>query len=118
MKILVVDDEELDLFINNKLLSLEFDTAGFTSSKDAVLWAQTNDFDVAMIDYYLGPGIFAENLLRELIALKGLTFKAFVVSNYVDEKQTMDLKQAGFHEIIYKPLTLETFKMKLAMLDK
>lgn len=116
MKILVVDDEELDLFINQKLLSLEFDTTGFTTSKDALHWAQQNDFDIAVIDYYLGPGIFAGTLLRELIAIKGPTFKAFVVSNFVDEKQTAELRQSGFTDIIYKPLTMETFKMKLAIL--
>ena len=56
-------DEELDLFINKKLLSLEFETEGFTSLKDAVNWARQNDFDVALIDYYLGPGIFANHKL-------------------------------------------------------
>ena len=115
MKILVVDDEELDLFISEKLLSLEFDAVGFTSYKDAFHWAQHNDFDIAVIDYYLGPGIFASNLLKELIAIKGQTFKAFVVSNYIDEKQTADLRISGFTDIIYKPLTLETFKSKLAL---
>jgi DNA-binding response OmpR family regulator len=55
LKILIVDDEELDLFINKKLLSLEFETEGFTTLKDAVNWARQNDFDVALIDYYLGP---------------------------------------------------------------
>ena len=113
MKILVVDDEELDLFINKKLLSLEFDTTGFTSPKDALHWAQQNDFDIAVIDYYLENGIFAGTLLNDLIALKGPVFKAFVVTNYVDEKQTADLKQSGFTGIIHKPLTLEIFRKKL-----
>lgn len=113
MKILIVDDEDLDLFINKKLLGLEFETTGFTSVKDTIGWARQNDFDVAVIDYYLGPGIFANHLLKELIAIKGPVFKAFVVSNYVDEKQTLDLKQSGFTDILYKPLTLETFKKKL-----
>lgn len=113
MKILVVDDEELDLFINKKLLGLEFETTGFTSPKDALDWAKQNDFDVAVIDYYLENGIFAGNLLKDLIALKGSTFKAFVVTNYVDEKQAADLKQSGFTGIIHKPLTLEIFRKKL-----
>lgn len=113
MKILIVDDEELDLFINKKLLGLEFETAGFTSVKDTLHWAQQNDFDVAIIDYYLGPGIYANHLLKELIAIKGSSFKAFVVSNYVDGKQTLDLRESGFMDIIYKPLTLEMFKRKL-----
>ncbi|MBA4053746.1 MAG: hypothetical protein C0490_03455 [Marivirga sp.] len=113
MKILIVDDEELDLFINKKLLSLEFETEGFTSVKDTLTWAEGNEFDVAIIDYYLGPGIFATHMLKQLIAVKGPTFKSFVVSNYVDGKQVKELKEAGFTDIIYKPLTLEIFKTKL-----
>jgi hypothetical protein len=52
-------------------------------------------------------------VLSQLIALKGNTFKAFAVSNYVDEKQARDLIGAGFSDIIYKPLTLEAFKEKI-----
>jgi CheY-like chemotaxis protein len=113
VKILVVDDEELDLFINKKLLSLEYDTTGFTSPQEALRWAQHNDFDVAVIDYYLENGVFAGGFLKDLVALKGPAFKAFVVTNYVDEKQAADLKQSGFTGIIHKPLTLEVFRKKL-----
>jgi CheY-like chemotaxis protein len=113
VKILIVDDEELDLFISKKLLSLEFDTVGFTSQKEAVQWADQNEFDIAVVDYYLGPGIFATDVLKQLISIKGPTFKSYVVSNYVDAKQLQDLKEAGFTDVIYKPLTLELFKSKL-----
>ena len=110
---MILDDEELDLFINKKLLALEFDVAGFTSIKEAANWAQHNDFDVAVIDYYLAPGVYANHFLKELISIKGNNFKSFVVSNYIDEKQSMELKEAGFTGVIYKPLTLEVFKEKL-----
>jgi DNA-binding NtrC family response regulator len=113
VKVLIVDDEELDLFINKKLLSLEFETTGFTSVKDAIAWAQDNDFDVAIIDYYLSPGVFANHVLEQLVALKGNTFKSYVVSNYIDGQQARELKDAGFTDIIYKPLTLEGFKAKI-----
>jgi response regulator RpfG family c-di-GMP phosphodiesterase len=113
VKILILDDEELDLFINKKLLALEFDVAGFTSVKEATSWAQQNDFDVAIIDYYLGPGVYANHFLQQLKSIKGNNFKSFVVSNYVDEKQSAELRAAGFTEIIYKPLTLEGFKEKI-----
>ncbi|MEO8474897.1 MAG: response regulator [Chryseolinea sp.] len=114
MKVLIVDDEELDLFISSKLVSLEYDVEGFTSVKAAAAWAKVNDFDVALIDFYLGPGVFANTMLSELIALKGKSFKSFVVSNYVDDAQVTALKNAGFNDIIYKPLTLEMLKKKLA----
>lgn len=110
---MILDDEELDLFINKKLLALEFDVEGFTSVKEATNWAQQNDFDVAVIDYYLAPGVYANHFLKELKSIKGNRFKSFVVSNYIDDKQSAELKQAGFTDIIYKPLTLEGFKEKM-----
>ncbi|HTE28803.1 MAG TPA: response regulator [Chryseolinea sp.] len=114
MKILIVDDEELDLFITQKFLSLEFETEGFSALNQAVAWAQQNDFDVALIDYYLGPDVYATTLLSQLLTIKGKSFKAFVVSNYVDDRQVLELKNAGFTDIIFKPFTLESFKKKIA----
>jgi DNA-binding NarL/FixJ family response regulator len=110
VKILIIDDESLDLFIARKLLALEFEVEGFTALSEILSWAKTNTFDVVLIDYYLGPGLFAHHVLKELLALHGPPFRAFVLSNHVDETQTRELKEAGFADIIYKPLTLEKFK--------
>jgi DNA-binding NtrC family response regulator len=110
VKVLIVDDEQLDLFITKKLLSLEFEVAGFTSITEATNWAKSNSFDVALIDYYLGHGVHAHDVLRDLFAIKGKTFRAFVLSNYVDGKQVQQLKEAGFADVIFKPFTIEKFK--------
>jgi DNA-binding NarL/FixJ family response regulator len=110
LKILIIDDEQFDLFINKKLLSLEFEVEGFTTIKETVQWAQDNTFDIALIDYYLGTDLYAQHALKELLSIKGNTFKSFVLSNYVDQKQIMELKAAGFTDVILKPLTLEGFK--------
>ena len=107
---MVVDDEKLDLFISKKLLSLEYQVEGFTSPAEAVQWAKDSSFDVAVVDYYLGQNLYAHTVLKELLDAKGKTFKAFVLSNFVDDKQIQELKAAGFSEIIYKPLTLEKFR--------
>jgi DNA-binding NtrC family response regulator len=109
-KILVIDDEKLDLFISKKLLSLEYQVEGFTTINEALQWASENSFDVALIDYYLGPNLYAHTVLKDLLAAKGPAFKAIVLSNFVDDKQIRELKDSGFAEIIYKPLTLEKFK--------
>jgi DNA-binding NarL/FixJ family response regulator len=114
VKILIVDDETLDLFIAKKLLSLSYNVEGFTTLQETVLWAKSNTFDIVLIDYYLGPGLFAQDVLKELLAVRGQTFKAFVLSNHVDDTQTKELKAAGFTDIIYKPLTLERFNDYLA----
>ena len=113
MRILIIDDDELDLFINKKLLSLQYETEGFTSIQDAVGWAEQNNFDIALIDYYLGQDLFAHHALKKLIDIKGNTFEAFVLSNYVDKNQSLELIKSGFKDIIYKPLTVEVFKSTL-----
>lgn len=110
MKILIVDDEQLDLFISKKLLSIEHQVEGFTSIPEAANWAKDNPFDVLLSDYYLGTGLHAPDVLKAITAVKGKTFKAFVLSNHIDDKQTEELKKAGFDSMIEKPLSLEKFK--------
>lgn len=113
MKILIIDDESLDLFVAKRLLSLEFEVEGFTTLEEALAWANTNSFDVALIDYYITPTVLAHDALKALQTLKGNTFKAFTLSNYVDSQQVSQLKEAGFDDVIFKPLTLESFKERI-----
>jgi DNA-binding NtrC family response regulator len=110
VKILIVDDEHLDLFITKRLLSLEFQVEGFTSVSEAVKWSQSNAFDVLLSDYYMGNGIHAHDVLRAIVAVKKVPFKAVVLSNHIDGEQAEALKKAGFSAIIEKPITLEKFR--------
>jgi CheY-like chemotaxis protein len=113
VKILLVDDEPLDLFIARKQLSLEFDVAAFTTSAEAIQWAKENDFDVALIDYYLGPDLGSQ-LLKNIVSEKGKTFKAYLLTNFVDPQQVLSLKAEGFDDVIFKPLSTEKLKDQLA----
>jgi len=115
VKILVVDDEELDLFITSKMLSLEYEIQGFTSLKETVEWVRDNDFDVVLIDYYLGPGIYATEMLKQIMPICKKPVRPFVLSNYVDDKQILELKNAGFEDVIYKPVTLDSFRRKVEL---
>jgi DNA-binding NtrC family response regulator len=110
VKILIVDDEQLDLFISKKLLSIEHEVEGFTSIPQAAEWAKSNSFDILLSDYYLGTGLHAPDVLKAIAAVKGKTFKAFVLSNHIDDRQADELKKAGFDDMIEKPLSLEKFK--------
>jgi CheY-like chemotaxis protein len=112
VKILLVDDEPLDLFIARKQLSLEFDVTAFTTSTESLKWAQENDFDVALIDYYLGPDLGSQ-LLKNIVAKKGKSFKAILLTNFVDPQQVLALKAEGFDEVMFKPLTTEKLKTLL-----
>lgn len=109
VKILIVDDEQLDLFITKKLLGLQYECEGFTSLSEAVSWATSNAFDVLVSDYYLGNGIHAHDVLKQITAVKPSGFKAFVLSNHIDEQQASELRKNGFAGIIEKPITVEKF---------
>jgi response regulator RpfG family c-di-GMP phosphodiesterase len=112
VKILLVDDEPLDLFIARKQLSLEYEVNAFGTSGECLLWAKGNDFDIALIDYYLGPDLGSE-VLKQLVAVKGKTFKAFLLTNFVDPQQVLALKAEGFDDVIFKPLNIEKLKAHL-----
>jgi len=112
VKILLVDDEPLDLFIAKKQLSLEFDVVAFSTSTEMLAWAKENKFDIALIDYYLGPDLGSE-VLKSLVAERGKDFKAFLLTNFVDPQQVLALKAEGFDDVIFKPLNTEKLKAHL-----
>lgn len=113
MKILIVDDEQLDLFITKRLLGLQYECEGFTSLAEAVTWASSNPFDILVSDYYLGNGIHAQDVLKQISAVKPTGFRSFVLSNHIDEQQASDLRKSGFAGIIEKPVTVEKFNAML-----
>ena len=110
MKILIVDDEPLELFISKKFLGMEFSVEGFNTVTDALEWAKNNSFDILVSDYYLGGGVHAHDVLNKLIELKGNTFQSFVLTNYIDSSKAEELKKMGFSGVIEKPLSLDKFK--------
>ena len=116
MKILIVDDELLDLFIAKTILQGEFEVEGFTNLKDCVVWASQNDFDAVLIDYYLDTDTFATDVLAALQKVKSSPIRnAFVLSSYVDSRQFTDLRKAGFDDVINKPISLNVVRAKLGV---
>jgi DNA-binding NtrC family response regulator len=110
VKILIVDDEQLDLFISKKLLGLEYTVEGFHTISETLLWIKENQFDVLLSDYYLDKGVDAHRVLKEILSVKDKTFKAFVLSSHVDGAQAQELKASGYDGVIEKPLSLEKFR--------
>ena len=117
MRILLVDDEPLDLFIAKKQLSIEFEVTAFTTSTEMIDWARENDFDIALIDYYLGPDL-GSDVLKLLLSETGKKFKAYLLTNFVDPQQVLALRASGFDDVIFKPLTIEKLKNHLSATNK
>ena len=110
MKVLVIDDEKLDLFIASKLLQPDFEVTAFTSPKEAIDWSATHSFDVAIIDYYLDNGVLGVHVLKELRQKKNNAFKAILLTNHLEEDQAKEMMAAGFDYTLYKPISLEKVK--------
>lgn len=115
MKILIVDDEPVELFISKRFLGMAFQVEGFSSVPEAIEWAKHNPFDVLVSDYNLAPNVFAHDLLKSILEFKGPTFKAYVVTNYVDSNQIAALHASGFHGVIEKPISLEKFRTETGL---
>lgn len=115
MKILIIDDETLDLFISKRILGSEFQVEGFTTLSEATEWAKNNSFDILISDYYLSKGQHALDVLKALTDLKGKTFKAYVLTNYIDDGKIAELKQAGYNGVIDKPIVMEKFKSAVGL---
>lgn len=109
MRVLLIDDEQLDLFIAKKQLSADFEVIAFSVPREAIEWAKENSFEVALIDFYLGAQLGSE-VLKAILALKEKNFKAFVLTNFVDPGQVLALKAEGFDDVIFKPLTTDKIK--------
>lgn len=116
MKILIIDDESLDLFIARTVLQGEFDVEGFTTLKDCLIWATSNDFDAVLIDYYLDTDLHATDVLSALQKIKAAPIRnAFVLSSFVDNNQLKKLKDAGFEGVINKPISLDVVRARLGI---
>lgn len=116
MKILIIDDESLDLFIARTILQGEFDVEGFTTLKDCLIWASSNDFDAVLVDYYLDTDLHATDVLAALQKVKSAPIRnAFVLSSFVDSNQLKELKKAGFEGVINKPISLEVIRARLGV---
>ena len=112
MKVIVIDDEKLDLFIASKLLQPDFEVTGFTSPREAIEWCTSNPFDVAIIDYYLDNGVLGIHVLKDLRKISN-SFKAILLTNHLEEDQAKEMVGAGFDKIVYKPVSLEKVKEAL-----
>jgi DNA-binding NtrC family response regulator len=109
MKVLVVDEEAIDLFIATKLLEKEHEVFAFSMPAHAVTWSHDNDFEIVLVESSLQSGLPSDQFLKELQANCKCSFKPFILTNYVNEKNKELLRRAGFIDFITKPLTLDKF---------
>jgi DNA-binding response OmpR family regulator len=109
--ILVVDDESVTRrLINHTLKTLPVQVQSFADGRTALEWAQTNKFDLGLVDINL-PDIEGFHLIRELHRLPHLADVPIVI--FTARSKTEDAAnaiQAGAVELFYKPFSTQELR--------
>lgn len=105
--ILVVDDDYVQRKVTSQLLKrLGYHVNAVASGEEALLFLQTRDVDLVILDMVM-EGIDGAETYRRILELKP-RLKAIIVSGYAISKRVEQVRQMGAGEFIAKPLTLKT----------
>ena len=104
MKVLIVDDEDLVLFINGEFLeSLGYHVLRAASGEEAIriYEAQGQKIDLVILDMLM-PGKSGQETFRDLQAINP-NVKVIIATGYTDETATRAVLQDGAAGFIRKP---------------
>jgi two-component system, cell cycle response regulator DivK len=114
-KILIVEDDEINMYIMDRLLKNEFILSKAKNGDEALLLAEKNHFDVILMDINLGntsiDGIEVMKRIRIMESLKAS--RIFAVTSYAmpeDKKRFLNL---GFDAYFAKPLKKEDLILEI-----
>ncbi|HEY9045126.1 MAG TPA: response regulator [Ohtaekwangia sp.] len=109
MHVLVVDDVQVDRFILKKLLMPSYGVTTLSSSKEAVAFALSHNFDIALLNVTLKEDMDCLELLSDLRSISPVPFKAFATTCHVDRPRYKKLLQSGFESVMLKPFDIDRF---------
>jgi CheY-like chemotaxis protein len=112
-KILLVEDDEINMYIMDRLLKNEFILSKAKNGDEALSLAEKNYFDVVLMDINLGntsiDGIEVMKRIRIMKKLKAT--KIFAVTSYAMPEDKQRFLNLGFDAYFAKPLQKEELIM-------
>lgn len=112
-KILVVDDNLLNLKVANRALSdLQIKIDEVTSGMDAIKKVKENKYDVILLDIMM-PEMNGEETLKKLKELPGFNIPVIAVTADALEGAKEKYLKEGFNQYVAKPFTRDQIKEKL-----
>lgn len=111
MHVLVVDDLQIDRFILKKLLTPHYGVTTLSSSREAIAFAMSHTFDIALLNVNLVHDMECIGLLHRLRAIQSNAFMAIATTCYVDKGRYKILLQSGFESVMIKPFDLDAFNL-------
>jgi CheY-like chemotaxis protein len=108
MKVLVVDDEELNLSLSVRFLEkMGFDLTTADNGKDAFESCKNQDFDLIFMDVRM-PIMNGFEATKNIKKIKNIIIIAFTTYSINDILK--DYEDAGFDGILQKPVSEKNFK--------
>jgi CheY-like chemotaxis protein len=108
-KILIVEDDEINMFILDRLLRKEFLLSKAKNAGEALQLAEADKFDAVLMDINLGNdsmnGIEAMKLIRSME--RNISAKIFAVTSYALPEDRQRFLDEGFDAYFPKPLLKE-----------
>ncbi len=105
--ILIVDDDENQRIITQKILSgFGYTTHTVVSGEEAVSWCQNNSVDLILLDMSMSPGINGCETYEKVIRFRPKQ-RALIASGLAKDSEVERAIQIGVKAFIAKPYTLE-----------
>jgi CheY-like chemotaxis protein len=109
MKILVVDDLKVDRYVIKKELQTDFQVTTLSSAREALAFAQSHVFEVALINVMLEHDLDGIELLKNLRHVNRFNFLAIAITCYIDQPRHDKVLRAGFESVMIKPFDKNNF---------
>lgn len=107
MKVLIVDDHEMNVNLLKNLMVAKFpdcETYGYTESAEALLWCEENDPDLVLVDYMM-PSPNGLEFIERFRKLPGKPDIPVVMITAVNEKDVrLKAIELGANDFINKPI--------------
>lgn len=112
-KLLAVDDEDYAVRLINRYCGYRqnIDFHGVSSSSEALEWAESNNFDIALIDYKM-PDINGIELVQKLKKIHPGSF-FIIVTAYGGLEKAVEAMRVGMFDFLTKPLELAEFEVAM-----
>jgi len=110
VRVLLVEHLKTDRYIISEELSSRYAVTAIASAAEAIAFAGTNPFDVALIDVMLRDDLDSIPSLLELQRVRKQSFLPLAMTAYVDDGRRSRLFQAGFAAVIDKPVDIDRFE--------
>ena len=107
MKILIIDDDEIQCHVSTQILKkLGYQVTSVESGEKAIEIIKEKSFDMLVLDMIMPDGIDGSETYRRILEISP-NQKAIIVSGFSESERVIEAQKLGVGVFVQKPLTKE-----------